>query len=1824
MEKQHTDKSQLSTPTSTTATTPTSRPPSRRTSTIIPRESLPTPPPDPRGGGGGGGANQSDNIFVYPTPAEKNLPAELQGLLRYAERQEEFQQTLNKKIANDCRTLHHPQQQDDGSTQGGSGGGAGGDKQHSCSCCEKLSKECAEFMEPLQFRLNGAVTAALAAYGVIEQLNHLYAMWEQYITKERELRERKECLRYVKLLERKRAEASKLKEKPQPIAGSPLSDNELDHQDMEQSIALLETILSPDVLSRYKTQDAKMQRERSKSFMIEDMPSLRADREAYKSHGGIPQLLRRQSTYCDSKSKVSKWTKVKAAFKWEKANVPIMYETNRDGTPVGLQPNNNEVARYLRVPSVPCGNSSADSILSSSSGHLLSETGTPGTISSASSMDDIDNTGSGGGGDGRIGMSGMRRDSSKSETLETSTERSMSQPTVQESKSADTLIVDDIKYTMPPKSSSNKSIRRSRMVSDFEVVPEDVEAVIKTQTKRKNPPRPLDLNLRQDLNDSESYFASSQLLKASPQEGTQSLNRALKKVSSPVNSSVPSSPSRHSDFFAEFESEELSSGDFSEPNSPNHTTSRQSFELQQEEINRRYQILRAKLDQEFETKRKEWEKLQSKRAVALVSAPKPPEPLSPTTHAPSMGSNFSAKMLEENLTPDFKKKLQKWRVKKQASIGGIHGPPVSPISPKEATASSSCTNVPKDAKIDWNLWKTGQLKLEGQGLKPLPDQKDLPEEFQKKLEEWNKIKRGGSATNCTDSLKRHKHGGSGKKGESDDDRGGGGGVSSDKDKRTDKHKHHDKEKSERLAKLKAIVSDHPAKEIEVKTSAGVMKFEGISRKFTRKLYEWEKARGIGPESSTFALLHPGYCPIDVKRISKETHNHENSPTLSRSLSLDSISPSIALPVISQQASSLSLNDVNELKEMEGVVSSTDALAIDSDYKRCDEPEAVMVEVEDHIVETASPLVVAHAMGRKETPVYKYEEKACKDFCNTRKIQSFESHTNIAPLLNVLKNSEELLKLLKKKAPEISDNTALRFCESTLALIRSSYTYYSANLVKPNVLNAISDVQNELSRLRSLCEKSPLDEACCQELMEERHAEYNEEFEGLHETLDILKQNIQGGMPRYSKDIVPDINIISEEGFNSSSFVPVAGSHNDYLSTTLEATDELSTSMVENDTEGPSPSNIPPTTNESLPAAPITGAMRFVNANGSGNGNGNSNGAGSSVGASGTKKKIRLRKMGSRQNSKTESDSSDEDNLNVLETPRRLKRKNYRLKQRSFDEDPSSATIAEEVGEQILKNMAPVRTPRPMSLPLATSTSLPSVFVKTKRKVFTTVQEPRAIDGLAVIEQEVIHSPTENEGKTTQKTTEPLKEALQKPKLQRDDTLKAIDNPENLIANMSNDIKPRLLLVHKSISLEDMRSEMDFEEKRKSHSMESLKKSDKPWNPKEPRAPLASDSFRKISRSVENPLRLSNISKFQALLGTNKKRDHIFKKHSDKPFIPHPVAANKGATIKKIENKIAKNQSSPYVSESESSAAKFLSPDKFDNTMPRIARKWDRKSLTPTTQQIKFDFPPPNISEPTTPVFEQCNRPLTPLTQRALRLQKAKEEFLRAKPSPKAVVKLRESTPRSETWFENRQSDLSLSSTTADEASLQGDRVTSCDSDLHKSLSADTIRAESPPNLSDAGTDQDFGGIYDSLPRQVTRSGKISSKLGFATLASKLRKVKAKKPKEPMRSVTSLVGGTAAAGGSALSALCRQSLLADIIAVPQQVVASAESSRKSSLSKPPSPLLATTDNVRKSQSSPHAAYRGVGTAATSSNDLGRPPVHKSQSEQYVKRHKESYV
>jgi hypothetical protein len=65
----------------------------------------------------------------------------------------------------------------------------------------------------------------------------------------------------------------------------------------------------------------------------------------------------------------------------------------------------------------------------------------------------------------------------------------------------------------------------------------------------------------------------------------------------------------------------------------------------------------------------------------------------------------------------------------------------------------------------------------------------------------------------------------------------------------------------RLEKMRrAMGSGQREQEVLIQTSTGFFRFQGISEKFTRRLYEWEKARGIGPEASTFALLDPGYRP----------------------------------------------------------------------------------------------------------------------------------------------------------------------------------------------------------------------------------------------------------------------------------------------------------------------------------------------------------------------------------------------------------------------------------------------------------------------------------------------------------------------------------------------------------------------------------------------------------------------------------------------------------------------------------------------------------------------------------------------------------------------------------------------------------------------------------------------------------------------------------------------------------------------------------------------------------------------------------------------------
>lgn len=70
---------------------------------------------------------------------------------------------------------------------------------------------------------------------------------------------------------------------------------------------------------------------------------------AFPMHGketsGRNYPLRRQSAISDFKPKVSKWTKVKAAFKWEKTSALPANEIK--SSEAMMIPVNNEVARYV-------------------------------------------------------------------------------------------------------------------------------------------------------------------------------------------------------------------------------------------------------------------------------------------------------------------------------------------------------------------------------------------------------------------------------------------------------------------------------------------------------------------------------------------------------------------------------------------------------------------------------------------------------------------------------------------------------------------------------------------------------------------------------------------------------------------------------------------------------------------------------------------------------------------------------------------------------------------------------------------------------------------------------------------------------------------------------------------------------------------------------------------------------------------------------------------------------------------------------------------------------------------------------------------------------------------------------------------------------------------------------------------------------------------------------------------------------------------------------------------------------------------------------------
>lgn len=593
-------------------------------------------------------------------------------------------------------------------------------------------------------------------------------------------------------------------------------------------------------------------------------------------------------------------------------------------------------------------------------------------------------------------------------------------------------------------------------------------------------------------------------------------------------------------------------------------------------------------------------------------------------------------------------------------------------------------------------------------------------------------------------------------------------------------------------------------------------------------------------------------------------------------------------------------------------------------------------------------------------------------------------------------------------------------------------------------------------------------------------------------------------------------------------------------------------------------------------------------------------------SNGSKKKMRLRKMGSRQNSKTESDStSDEDATNIiLETPRRVKRKTSRTKRVQEEERKGEEKKEDQYGGEDIVYVLKIKpgqvieqtekqgdttdskvliSPTESCVQLMEAsqenlTNSASAFVKTKRKIFTAINEPIG-DGKTVIvrdlestssasdgneressESEKSKSPLKalppvpqspsSQGKLEEKTLPPKELSLSirlmidkynqkiandvSPKLQTDSPIMELKSPKFERRVQEQKIKYEIENVVKCASAGNIRQNeklIPVEISLKDYDNNKLQKScsagilPRKWEPvpiitrnspeNEKCIPsLACDSLQMITK---------NCSTTSEFINPFEKKEHLYRKNKEKPT----SLFSKTGAVRKIGTKNARSEFIWRRSLS-NSCNTSTTPDKSDNTIPKITRKLETKGSFDINNGFNKKYSRPSVSAPTTP-SEEIGRPKTPLSERALKLQKAKEEFLNAKPFE---LRYSEGLKENKTYSSNkdsindddddenpwkkRLSQVSIGSDTSNEECI-----------LAKSASVGLIETVTNDN-------QHLGG-YVSLPRNVSRSGKIISKFGFSTLASKFRKVKMRRTSKD--NTTKM---------NAVSILCRQSLAIDIM------------------------------------------------------------------------------
>uniref|UniRef100_A0A1Y1N1R2 Uncharacterized protein n=1 Tax=Photinus pyralis TaxID=7054 RepID=A0A1Y1N1R2_PHOPY len=700
----------------------------------------------------------------------------------------------------------------------------------------------------------------------------------------------------------------------------------------------------PWTRSRIRQSLMKKQRNRSVSVIEKsiDLNSLE-DRRLF-SGGGSDR---------DKSSKVSKWTKVKAAFKWEKASPSVTGAKSQDSGIGGILPNNYEVARYLRVPSTTedPGISPADSGAADGS--------TPASLSSASSVDDIHRQ------DHQISDDDhhsinlddehfSRESTNSSRASWFKTRNTRSSPIDPQNRNRLSLRSDDLKIDV-----EHEEIRdhNENIKSGYENSTEACE--------NADIPEAIVERYKQALAENE-FQQNKQHISSKP---TSKWKMVKKAFLTPSNHHSSTNTHKNSTLASYKDNRFLKQTD---DNKRIH-----------EEIQKNYRQLQKKLSIEFQGKLHEWERLKSQTTTIAIGKSdigedqkdhafiKKMEEWQRIKGQPSRSSQSVQMMRQENLAPEFKKKLEEWqRIKK--------------YSTKDDCAS---TSKPKKKIGEWPKWKSisgTREEPEVTGSAPLSD------EFIKKLEEWRKIKefsKHNEAKEKTPSprIKRKCESSTSIQPKYADQKELHwfekelNKIELEK-RRLEEERNKFLQREEKLAKLRrTVMGEGNKKDVLIHTPSGFYKFEGISRKFTQKLCQWEKAQGIGPEASTFALISSTFKPhITVDYYETDTPKAEvvqyNKSRIIRSKSAESVSTKnlIQSCPASHHPSSLSLNDVDELEKQMSLSRGSSMQDIDtsSEKLRNDEPEAVIVEIEDVEEETAD--LLEERLQEKHFAVYQRE------------------------------------------------------------------------------------------------------------------------------------------------------------------------------------------------------------------------------------------------------------------------------------------------------------------------------------------------------------------------------------------------------------------------------------------------------------------------------------------------------------------------------------------------------------------------------------------------------------------------------------------------------------------------------------------------------------------------------------------------------------------------------------------------------------------------------------------------------------------------------------